>query len=158
MTLDQKKALITKIALELEQELELLRKAANASKEASIHEESRAEDSHDTRSTEAGYLAAGQAQRTAEVEGQLKYFRGLEAIDFAGGKRIAAGAWVQLRQGSAQPRYFLVVTGGGRRIDGVQVLSTASPLGEALLGAQEGETLEWEMGGRTLSAEVLSVV
>jgi transcription elongation GreA/GreB family factor len=158
MTLEQKKDLIAKIAAELEQELDLLRKAATASKEASIHEESRAEDSHDTRSTEAGYLAAGQAQRTADVEGQVKYFRTLEPIDFSRGKRIAAGAWVQLRQGTAQPRYFLAVTGGGRRVDGVQVLSTVSPLGEALLGAQEGETLEWEMGGRALSAEILKVV
>ena len=158
MTLEQKKDLIAKIAAELEQELELLRQAANASKEASIHEESRAEDSHDTRSTEAGYLAAGQAQRTADIEGQVKYFRNLDAVDFSGGKRIAAGAWVQLRQGSAQARYFVVVTGGGRRVDGVQVLSTASPLGEALLGAQEGDALEWEMGGRALTAEILKVV
>jgi transcription elongation GreA/GreB family factor len=158
MTLDQKKQLITKIALELEQELELLRQATHAAKEASIHEESRAEDAHDTRSTEASYLAAGQAQRTAQVEALTHYFRSLDTKDFSAGQRIAPGAWVELRQGSFRTCYLLVASGGGRKIDGVQVLSTASPLGEAMLGARQGEPLEWETGGRSFTAEILKVV
>ena len=57
----KKQKLIEAILLELESELSVLADAAKAAHLAATHEESVAEDPHDTRGVEASYLAGAQA-------------------------------------------------------------------------------------------------
>ena len=64
-TLKDKQAIIDRLVEKLQSEAEALVRAAQAAHEAATHEESRAEDHHDTRGLEASYLAGAQAQRAA---------------------------------------------------------------------------------------------
>src|ERR1035437_4898036 len=57
-------------------ELAALTQSARAAHLAATHEESKAEDRHDTFAIEASYLAAGQAVRVAELEKTLQEFEG----------------------------------------------------------------------------------
>lgn len=121
--------------------------AATAIDEAT-HGESRAENKYDTRGLEASYLAAGQGTRVLELRAALA------GLDAEGGAVVGVGSLVQLSTGAW---YLIAAGGGGVRVDvdgeTVAVLTPASPLGGALLGAEEGD--EVEVGDRSVAVEVL---
>lgn len=136
--------------------------SAAAAKDAATHEESRAEDKHDTRATEAGYLAGAQAARVAELRRVLTVLRMFPLRDLAPEAQIAPGALVELETNGARALYFLIPQVGGISVRvadrPVQVISPQSPLGDALLGRRRGEVIEVEMGPKTREYEVISVV
>ena len=121
----EKSKIITAIVSRLEEELAAIELAAKASREAATHEESRAEDQHDTRGLEASYLAGAQAQRASELKQQISAFRMLSPKTFSAGEAIAPGALVELELSGKRSFYFLVGIAGGPsvRVDGAQILS-----------------------------------
>jgi transcription elongation GreA/GreB family factor len=160
-----KRRLVETIQAHLVEELATLVQAAKAAHEAATHEESRAEDAHDTRSVEASYLAGAQAQRAAELQSLLLMWKHLPIRNY-GPKDVACpAALVELEFGHGGKKtrafYFIAPQGGGlvTRVDGaaVQVITPNSPMGEALMGKKEGETIEVEMRGGIRSYLVISV-
>ncbi len=155
-----KDAVIAAVLSQLAIEREALLGSARAAQEAATHEESKAEDSHDTRGLEASYLAGAQALRLAELDQLITAIRLLPPTVL---KLASIGALVELElvAGTKTSLYFLVPTGGGVRVrvDGrdVQVITPRSPLGDALVGRSAGDTVEIEVGDEVREYRVAKV-
>jgi transcription elongation GreA/GreB family factor len=143
-------------------------RAALAARAAATHEESRAEDRHDTRGLEASYLAGAQAERAGQVQEALLYYERLTVRDFAPGEAVQVGAlvaWVALgSQAGASRRVswtLLLPEGAGTSVRvegaGVQVVRPQSPLGQALLGLRVGDRFELETPRGEQECEVQAV-
>jgi transcription elongation GreA/GreB family factor len=146
MTDIDKRAVLQAFKERLEAELERAQKRAREAAEGVTHEENRAESDKDMRSTEASYVARGQAERVAEMEEALTRVSTLELLSFAPGARIALSALVELEHRGKRFHYFLLPGAGGERVHSqgleIQGLTTHSPLGRALLGLVEGDSAE----------------
>ena len=156
-----KRRLVETIQTHLAEELATLVQAAKAAHEAATHEESRAEDAHDTRGIEASYLAGAQAQRAAELKSLILMWKFLPLRDFGPDDVACPAALVELEHGKTRAFYFIAPQGGGlvTRIDGqpVQVITPNSPMGEAILGKKAGDTVEIETRSSTRTYRVVSV-
>lgn len=159
--LPDKKVLIERILAKLGDELAAIEKSARAAHEAATHEESRAEDSHDTRGIEASYLAGAQAVRAAELQDLISIYKFLPLRDFKAGDPIAPSALIEVEIGGRTARYFFVGRGGGISVQfpggPVQVITPQAPLGEGLQGRRVGELIEVEVQGALREYTVLSV-
>ncbi|MFL5814751.1 MAG: GreA/GreB family elongation factor [Bdellovibrionia bacterium] len=150
MTSIDKRQVIELAISRLNGELSALVQAAKAAHEAATHEESRAEDKHDTRGLEASYLAGAQAARATELQKLIMMFRQLQVRDFAPDEPVAIGAIVEIELESNQKRsiHLLTPLGGGIAVSvggvTVQVITPQAPLGEALLGKKAGDIIEIE--------------
>ncbi len=156
-----KQKLVEMIIAKIEEELRVLVTAAKAAHEAATHEESKAEDQHDTRGLEASYLAGAQAQRAGELQQLLIVFKNLKLKDLPSGSSIAVGAMVEVLSENRKAYYFLAPGGGGMSftIEGkrINLISPQSPLGEELVGRKVGHTIEVETKGAIREYEILSV-
>lgn len=157
-----KKKVVAQILEYLEQELVSVTQAAKASHEAATHDESRAEDAHDTRAIEAGYLAGAQLKRVEEIKALLVMYKFMPLRDFSGpGEVVCPSALVELEFNKTRAFYFVAPQGGGlvTRVDGfpVQVITPASPIGEELLGKRVGDLVEVEMRGATREYKVIGI-
>jgi transcription elongation GreA/GreB family factor len=157
----EKSKLVDAIVTRLETELAAMTQAAESSRIAATHEESRAEDSHDTRGLEASYLAGAQAGRASELKQLISVFRLMNPRSFSKDERIDVGALIELAQGAKNSFYFLAPTGGGTsvQIEGktIHVIAPKAALGEELLGKRCGDVLEIEILGDTREYTVLQV-
>jgi Transcription elongation factor, GreA/GreB, C-term len=146
--------LVLALKAHVEHELAEVRRIARDSAEAATHEENRPENDKDMRSTEASYLARGQAERAKTLETSLRVLSNLSLAQKAGAKTISAPALLRLvetkrGQPPTEHRFLLVPTAGGVTLadaqwGAVKSLATTSPLGAALVGAEVGEELEVE--------------
>ena len=154
-----KRALLETLVAKLSLELERAKAQAHDAASGATHEENRAEGDKDMRSTEASYVARGQAERTAKLVQAVNLLSHMSVRDFPKGSPIEASALVTLQQAAKAVTYFLVVAAGGERLtcDGValQTLATTSPLGQALLGLSEGDEVELDspQGARIYAIE-----
>ncbi len=156
-----KAALLAAIDRELTRAVDAMAARAKASAAAATHDEARAEDKHDTRAIEQSYLARGQAARVAELELDRASIRALEAQSFVD-RPIAASALVELEDDGGEARtIFLVPRGGGRNLtfEGreITLATPASPLGAAVLGAEEGDEVEVTIRGRRRTYGITAV-
>jgi transcription elongation GreA/GreB family factor len=156
-----KRKIIQEILAGLAEELRTLVEAAQAAHEAAIHEESKQEDAHDTRSVEASYLAGAQAARAAELQRLITVFKFFPIREYTNSDIVEPGVLVELRCNGTDAFYFIVPQGGGlvTRVDGkpVQILTSQSPIGEALLGRRVGDTFEIETRTGTREYEVVTI-
>lgn len=143
-------ALRARVALTLA-ELETSQRAAQA---GAIHEETRAEDPKDMRSTEASYLARGLALRVEELRAEAQRLAVLPLKRFGADDPIALTALAELEDQDGSTSLVFVVAGGGGEslaVDGfaIRPVTPASPLGRALIGAEAGDSVEVDLpGGR----------
>jgi transcription elongation GreA/GreB family factor len=144
----------------LEIELQGLIQSAKAAHLAATHEESRAEDRHDTFAIEASYLAAGQAARVAELQATLLELKQHLEVS-ANRERVEVGSLVTLSSGSRISLSLLANPGGGTRIqfEGhyLSLVSPLSPLGENLIGLKAGDEFEFEAKSGTSTFQVIGV-
>jgi transcription elongation GreA/GreB family factor len=156
-----KQQLIDQLVLRLNEEFSTLVQAAKAAHEAATHEESRAEDAHDTRGLEASYLAGAQAARAAELQKLIAMFRQLPIREFKPGEPIAIGALVELESLGKRSIHLIAPSGGGISVatdeGSVQVITPQAPLGDALIGRKTGDEVEIETQGRTREYEVIRI-
>jgi transcription elongation GreA/GreB family factor len=156
-----KRALIEKLIEKLENERASLAEAALHTYEAATHEESEAEDQYDTRGLEASYLAGAQAKRVAEVEQILHTVKHINFRQYKEEDSIGATALVELDHDGKKSYCLLLPQGGGVAVDfdghHVQVITPQSPLGEALIGRQVGDTAVIDVGNQEREYEILSV-
>lgn len=141
-----KKELVKAIIETLKVELEKLSQSAKSAHEAATHEESKAEDSHDTRGLEAAYLAGAQNARILELQRTIHYFQHGSFRDFTPESEIGVGAWVQLENNQKKYSYFVATRGGGTVFQfagqTIQLITPQSPLGEQLIGKSVGDEVE----------------
>lgn len=152
-----KQQIVSEIRSLIERELAGLVQAAKAAHEAATHEESKSEDKHDTRATEASYLAGAQAQRVSELQQALIYFKQLEPKEFAENDAIGVSALIELDSSGKKQTYLIAQHGGGIKVSiagkEIQVITPHSPIGEELIGRRAGDTFEISR-----EYEILSVV
>lgn len=144
----------------LRRERDTLQSAQRDAQAAATHEENRAESDKDMRSTEASYLARGQAERVVALERDVLLVERMQLAAFEPETAIAVSALVELAsEDGRRSRVFLCPAGGGTRLAGgsVRVITPSSPLGAALLGARQGEQVVVEQGERELEYEIVSV-
>jgi transcription elongation GreA/GreB family factor len=157
----KKRELIELILENLNRELQTLLQSAAAAHEAATHEESKAEDAHDTRGLEASYLAGAQLARVEVVKKTIASYQFAGFRDFKPTDPIELGALIELELDGKRLHYFLVGQGGGMSLslDGktVQVITAQSPLGEALFGRRVGDVIEVEGQKLTREYEVVAV-
>lgn len=147
-----KKLVLAAFIQKFEEEIASTALSAKAAHEAATHEESKAEDSHDTRGIEASYLAGAQNARVAELRQVLLEYKSLHAGSEKRLEVVAVGALVKIQpllsEDVPKPKgpalnAIVALRGGGTtvEIDGVtySVITPNSPVGEAVLGALPSE-------------------
>lgn len=141
-----KSSVLAALRARLERDLAVATEAQRQTQSGATHEESKPENDKDTRAIESSYLARGQAQRVVELTQAVASASALVLRAFGPETPIGASALVALDDGAGTAYYFLSPVGGGLSVDVegavVRVLSTASPLGRALVGQTEGADLE----------------
>lgn len=107
------------------------------------------------------YHAAKDAQ--GKMEARIRQLQAMladaEVVDDtgAGGDVITTGSVVTLRyEGDEEPERYLVGS-IEERMEGVSIVSPASPLGQALLGQRPGQVVSYEAPGGQLQVEIVAV-
>ncbi len=161
MTTSRKAELRKTLCKDLEAEIEQMIRIAKDAADAVTHEDNKPEGDKDMRSTEASYVARGQAGRVQDLSRSLTMVGGMELIAFRDGTPIETSALVVVEQGQKRTTYFLVPAAGGRRIatdrGEVLTLTTTSPLGEALLGSEAGDDIELQTPQGLRKTRIVSV-
>jgi hypothetical protein len=156
-----KAALVAQLRAQVAREIEVLRTVQRDTSEGATHEENRPEGSKDMRSTEASYLARGQAGRVEDLQRVLSVLHAMTVRAFGPDEPVSASALVVVECDGARSVFFMAPQGGGMRveIDGVevQVITPRSPVGAALLGKTTGDDadVQTQQGRRTY--EIISV-
>ena len=139
----------------LEQTLATLEAAHAAAREGATHEQAKPENDKDTRAIEQSYLARGQAMRIEALQAGLA---ALGTMSLADGQVGRVGALIEAEEDGEPVTFFVAPEGGGTKLTGgVQVVTPASPLGQALLGKRAGDEVELKLAGKTRVLEVLEV-
>lgn len=159
---DDKRQWVAELRRQLEDALAVMTAAAHTARDAATHEEMKAENEKDTRAIEAGYLAAGQSARALELRRALS-----DLADVRLGRVSVGGPWAlleleeEVRDAPVRTRVFLAPHASGQRMTSsggaVQLISPASPLGQALTGKVAGDVVELLLGGRRRELSVLEV-
>ena len=150
--------LLSRVRDHLKIELDAALAMGKLAEDEATHTETKAENKYDTRGLEASYLAAGQGRRIMALRQQVAFVALLEP-DSQTPPRANAGVFARLEGDEGFWWAFLLPAGGGARVvvDGetVRVISTSSPLGRALLGAEDGDEVTWSTPNGERSGEVV---
>ena len=156
-----KRALVQKILAQLTAGLELYAKAARAAHAEATHESSKAENKYDTRGLEASYLARGQAKQAAEVVQAIEEFEALPLRLFTSEDLIDVGAFVELKAKRGSNFYFVGPRGGGTEVSHggqeVLVITPSSPLGQQIVGRQQGDKVQLNIAGSANEFHIAAV-
>ena len=159
--LAKKSKLIDLILKTLDSEVASLTLSAKAAHEAATHEESKAEDSHDTRGLEASYLAGAQQARIQTLLKVITFFQFFKIRDFQPTDPVSIGACIDLKLEGKEVTYFLASHGGGMSVSlegkSIQVITPQAPLGETLMDKFVGDTIEIESRNVIREYEVILI-
>jgi transcription elongation GreA/GreB family factor len=147
---------------QLAEDLLQVEQAARAAHETATHEESVAENKYDTLGLEAAYLATGQARRADAIRQAIANWRQFLPRPYDASKGIQLGALVCLvNSDDRQQHLFLGPDGGSMKVVSgaqvVQVISSETPLGRAMLGKGEGDEVSILVAQVRQQFEVLRV-
>jgi transcription elongation GreA/GreB family factor len=143
-------------------ELESITAAARSSFATATSDEHRAENKYDTFKLESSFLARGQAKRVEEVTHALECLQMLPLKELNDTSPIQLSALVRLKADDGERRtLFFGYAAGGESItvDGEEItmVTSSSPLGQALLGKTVGDSFSLKMGPTTHTFTVVSV-
>lgn len=162
MNSKDKRRILEAVVEQIDAEIATMTRIARDAAEAVSHEDNRAEGSKDMRSTEASYIARGQAERAVELERSRARLGSLDLKDFDENSSIEATALVELQYRQQRSHYFLLPAGGGRRVSHagvtIQTVTPTSPLGSALLGLSLGDEVEVPTPSTPKLYEVVGIV
>ncbi len=146
MGFPDKRATVAALRARIAADIETATRAAKDAAAAATHEENKPENDKDMRSTEASYIAKGQADRVRALEHSLAMLDAMELKTFGEGDAIAVSALVEVVTKGQKATYLIVPVAGGMKanVDGheVQTLAMTSPLGKALIGLLAGDDAE----------------
>jgi hypothetical protein len=156
-----KEEIFAAIIQALEEELRIAVSAARTAATDATNEESKPENKYDTRALEASYLARGQAQRVADLKEALFGFRRLDLKKFTDNDSISSTALVELLSEGKKQILFFAAAGGGTQVQyrgtKIQVITPATPLGQAVLRSKVGENIFVKVGKSEREFEILRV-
>jgi transcription elongation GreA/GreB family factor len=156
-----KAIIIEKVLENLREQAENLVRGAKKAHEYATHAESKSEDKYDTRGLEASYLAEGQSRLAAEMQHSIHIYQNLVPKDFTSGDKIALTALVELDTDGESVIYFIGPKNGGITIEyegeKILVITPTSPLGQELIGKEEGDYFEMTVKNIKHEYEVISV-
>lgn len=156
----QKEQVIKGFLAKFKEEHSSLIQSAKAAHQAATHEESKAEDRHDTFAIEASYLAAGQATRVQELEKTILEFETYLSSTPAA-HTILPGNFFSYELDGAVHFAFFANLGGGSKIQidtkTIQILSLKSPLGEELHHSKVGDEITIEIRGQEKDYRIISI-
>ena len=154
-----KSALRDELLARLRVELDQLEGAHRAALEGATHEESRPENSKDTRALEQSYLARGQALRVADARRAVADVAVMPVEGLAVDHAVVVGALVTTAEDDDERLVWVAPHGGGAVLAGgrVHVVTPQSPLGRALMGRSVGDACELTLAGRERVVEVVAV-
>ena len=139
-------------------ELHALERVSDVTREEVTSDETRSEGKYDTRSTEASYLARGQAWRIAQLR-QLVAWADQLSTTPPSNTVVCLGSLAQIE--SEEIAHYFVAPAGGTRItvdeQTVRVVSPDSPLGKALIGIGVDEDFQFESPAGTQSMCLLNL-
>ena len=98
-----------------------------------------------------------QGHNEARVRHLDALLRDAVVVDGSDGDIVEPGAVVEVRMDDDEDTTHYLVGSIEERDDTYDVLSTSSPLGQALMGAAPGEVVEYQAPRRTFQVEVVSV-
>ncbi len=147
-SLAEKQSLKNELIALLQADLDLLERVHHEITAGATHEEAKPENDKDTRALEQTYLARGQAQRVEMLRAALSDVRNLPLRSLGEDAPACLGALITIEEDGRESTLFLAPGGGGMLLAGgrVQVVTTKSPLGGALLGLQAGDDCEVPVG------------
>jgi transcription elongation GreA/GreB family factor len=147
---------------QLARELESSTAAAKGTFATATSEEHHAEHKYDTFKLESSFLARGQAKRVEELTSALDSLKVLPLKALNDTSPIQLGALVRFKTGEGKTRIlFFGSAAGGESItvegEEIIIVTSRSPLGQAVLGKTVGETFKMKIGSATETLTVLSV-
>lgn len=139
----KKEEILEAIIEKLQAEFRELQHASDEARTGAGDDETRADGKYDTQSTEANYLADGQAMLAAQVAEAAEAFVGMTVRDFGPDEAADLGALVEVRLAGEKCWFFLGPASGGLEVtvDGreITVVTPEAPLGGQLMGAKAGD-------------------
>jgi len=146
---------IDALRTELRRQLDAAVAAVRSASDEATGDQSKAEGKYDTRSTEASYLARGQAARVGALRSVVGW---IETLGARGSEVVGVGSLVELEDERGSRHFFMAPGGGGTRVQveggRLVVVSPTAPLGAALMGLREGDSLSLPTGHE---AEIVAV-
>tara|TARA_R110000868_G_scaffold16687_13_gene74231 strand:+ start:1980 stop:2456 length:477 start_codon:yes stop_codon:yes gene_type:complete len=149
--------LISKVRTELASIIEASNSAKNYVRDGDI----KSDGKYDTRSIEAGYLAGAQERRVEELKLELQMIEEIPVREFTKDEEVAIGCLVDIQFNNQVRKYFVAPTAGGTMLkvgdETILVISTFSPIGDAVLGNKVGDEFELETPNETRQYKVQSL-
>lgn len=147
---------------QLTAELEFITTAAKKSFATATSDEHRAEHKYDTFKLESSFLARGQAKRVQELTDALENLQLLPMKKMGKGDPIQLGALIRIKATDGEKRtlFFGYAAGGETLVaDGEEIIivTSQSPLGQAVLGKKVGDTFAIKIGSAKHTYAVVSV-
>ncbi len=143
-----KKKIIEELLSKVRAELSALESASKSAKAYVTDGDIKSDGKYDTRGIEAGYLAGAQEKRVEELKLELQMLEEIPIRDFSKGEEVGIGSLVDLTFKGQTRRYFIAPTAGGTMLNidetPILVISTFSPIGDAVFGTTLGEEFELE--------------
>ena len=157
-------SVITAIIVALEENLNVVIKAAKDAHFAATHSESVAETKYDTFGLESSYLAQGQQKRVEEVSEALAYFTTV-AANFSSNpndcQKVELLNLVSLANEVTQRHFFVAPHSGGLTIEvdgqSVIVVTPQTPMGKKLLGQMVDDEVEILVKGQSQLFELVDI-
>lgn len=157
-----KKQLLCCLIQKLENDLELLTRAALLARDEAIDEESRAESKWDTRGQEAAYLAEGQANLAQELRDAILLWQNLTLPgEMDPSPAIEVGRVFVVEQSPTPLRGLIGPKAGGVEFeyagDHYTVVTPGSPLGKAVLGKRTDDFVNLMVHRKPQPHRIISV-
>lgn len=157
-----KKRIVDTLINKVKEDIKQAEAASDSASEYVKEGDIKSDGKYDTRGIEAGYLAGAQQRRVEELKLELQLLEEIPVRDFSKNEEVSIGALVDIKFNGQVRKYFVAPTAGGTmiNIDGVTILviSTFSPIGDAVFGTKVGEEFELETPQETRVYEVMRVV
>ena len=143
-----KKRILESLIKKVKEDLALAQEASESSSEYVRDGDVKSDGKYDTRGLEAGYLAGAQMRRVEELKLELQLLEEIPVRDFSPNEEVSIGALVDIEFKGQVRTYFVAPTAGGTLLNFDQtpilVISTFSPIGDAVFGTKIGEEFEVE--------------
>lgn len=149
----------------LQADVQAIKGAEAESHSVATDKENAPKNRHDTLALESSYLAQAQSDRALQMENVLLNYQALRGEVIEPGELIRMAALVSVKEdGEPRQHYFIGPKAGGWAgleldIDGetVTVITSASPIGQALLGQRKGDTISLKIGPRQRTFTISAV-
>ena len=143
-----KHKIINELIVLVQDELQKAEEAFASTNALATEGDVKQESKYDTRGIEAGYLAGAQKKRVEELKFDLHKLEELLHFEFKQTDEVVLGSIVTVDMGKMKRTYFISPSFGGVHLNeqgrDLHVITPVSPVGEAMLGLNEGDEFEFD--------------